>query len=80
MAVEAKLSAVGNLGEKYEVPYNGGSGTKDGDSCEDLTWNATIHVLDPGATSITFYLFAHRSNSQSDFKRIDFDPITIKLN
>lgn len=30
--VEAELSAIDNLGNKYEVPYNGGSGTKDGDS------------------------------------------------
>ncbi|KGR86569.1 DUF4179 domain-containing protein [Lysinibacillus boronitolerans] len=78
--VEAELSAIDNLGNKYEVPYNGGSGTKDGDSSEDITWNATIHGLDPEATSITFYPFAHVSNSQSDNKRIDFEPITIELN
>lgn len=80
MAVEAELSAVDNLGNEYKVPYNGGSGTKDGDSSEDITWNATIHGLDPEASSITFYPFAHLSDSQSDSKRIDFDPITIELN
>ncbi|ACA38708.1 DUF4179 domain-containing protein [Lysinibacillus sphaericus] len=78
--VEAELSAIDNLGNKYEVPYNGGSGTVDGDSSEDITWNATIHGLDPEATSITFYPFAHVSNSQSDNERIDFEPITIELN
>ena len=61
------------------MPYNGGTGTKDGDSSEDITWNATIHGLDPEATSITFYPFAHVSNSQSDNKRIDFDPIIVEL-
>lgn len=80
MAVEAELNAIDNLGNKYNVPYNGGTGTKHGDSSEDMTWNATIHGLDPEATSITFYPFAHVSNSQSDYKRIDFDPITIDLN
>jgi len=77
--VEAELSAIDNLGNKYEVPYNGGTG-KGGDSSEDITWNATIHGLDPEATSITFYPFAHVSNSQSDSKQIDFDSITIELN
>lgn len=80
MAVEAELSAIDNLGNKYKVPYNGGTGTKNGDSSEDITWNATIHGLDPEATSITFYPFAQVSNSQSDYKRIDFNPITIELN
>lgn len=78
--VEAELSAGDNLGNEYKVLYNGGSGTKDGDSSEDITWNATIHGLDPEATSITFYPFAHVSNSQSDSKRIDFEPITIEFN
>ncbi|MEK4485637.1 DUF4179 domain-containing protein [Psychrobacillus sp. FSL H8-0484] len=80
MAVEAELSAIDNLGNKYKVPYNRGTGTEGGDSSEDLTWAATIHDLDPEATSITFYPYAHVSNSQSDNKRIDFDPITIELN
>ena len=80
MAVEAELSAMDNLGNKYKVPYDSGIGTEGGDSSEDLTWAATIHDLDPEATSITFYPFAHVSNSQSDNKRIDFDPITIELN
>ncbi len=79
LAVEAELTAVDNLGNAYEVPYNGGEGTKDGDTSEDLTWNATVHGLDSQATSITFYPFAHVSNSQSDFKRIDFEPITVSL-
>lgn len=78
--VEAELSAIDNLGNNYEVPYNSGYGTVDGDSSEDITWNATIHGLDPEATSITFYPFAHVSKSQSDNKRIDFEPITIELN
>nr|WP_253734792.1 hypothetical protein [Lysinibacillus fusiformis] len=71
------MSAIDNLGNKFVVPYNGGSGTMDGDSGEDNTWSATIHGLDPEATSITFYPFAHVSNSQSDNKRIDFKPIKI---
>lgn len=79
-SVEAELNAVDNLGNEYKVPYNGGGGTKGGDSSEDITWNATIHGLNPEATSITFYPFAHVSNSQSDYKRIDFNPITINLN
>lgn len=78
--VEAELYAIDNLGKKYEVPYNGGTGIVDGDSREDISWNATIHGLDPEATSITFYPFAHVSNSQIDYKRIDFEPITIELN
>ena len=78
--VEAELYAIDNLGKKYEVPYNGGTGIVDGDSSEDILWNATIHGLNPEATSITFYPFAHVSNSQSDNKRIDFEPITIELN
>ncbi|MFJ7824835.1 DUF4179 domain-containing protein [Psychrobacillus sp. NPDC096623] len=80
IAVEAELSAVDNLGNKYKVPYNGGIGTEGGDSSEDITWDATIHDLDPEARSITFYPFAHVSNSQGDNKRIDFDTITIELN
>ncbi len=79
MAVEAELRAVDNLGKEYKVPYNGGVGTAGADSGEDITWNATVHGLNPKATSITFYPFAHASNSQSDFKRIDFEPITVEL-
>lgn len=77
-AVEAELFAIDNLGNEYEVPYNGGSGTKDGVTSEDFTWNATIHGLDPDATSITFYPFAHLSNI-GDSVRIDFDPIVVEL-
>ncbi|MCM3757245.1 DUF4179 domain-containing protein [Sporosarcina aquimarina] len=79
MAVEAELRAIDNLGNEYQVPYNGGVGTKGADSGEDLTWNATVHGLNPEATSITFYPFAHLSNSQIDSKRIDFKPIALKL-
>ncbi len=79
MYVEAELYAIDNLGNEYKVPYTGGTGTEDGDSSEDITWNATIHGLAPEATSITFYPFAHVSNSQSDNKRIDFEPIIIEL-
>ena len=78
MFVEAELYAIDNLGNEYQVPYNGGTGTKDGDSSEDITWNATIHGLNPEATSITFYPFAHLSNID-DSKRIDFDSISIEL-
>lgn len=82
-AVEAELVAVDNLGNRYEVPYNGGRGIVDGDSREDMIWNATIHGLNPEATSITFYPFAtvsyYRSENDSDSKRINFDPITIKM-
>lgn len=79
MYVEAELYAIDNLGNDYKVPYTGGTGTKGGDSSEDITWNATIHGLAQEATSITFYPFAHVSNSQSDNKRIDFEPIIVEL-
>ena len=79
MYVEAELHAIDNLGNEYKVPYTGGTGTKGGDSSEDITWNATIHGLAQEATSITFYPFAHVSNSQSDNKRIDFEPIIVEL-
>lgn len=79
MAVEAELRAIDNLGNEYEVPYTSGTGTKGSGSSEDMTWNATVHGLDPKATSITFYPFAHLSNSQSDWERIDFEPITVEL-
>lgn len=79
MAVEAELHAIDNLGNEYQVPYNGGIGTKGGDSREDMNWNGTIHGLDPEATSITFYPFAHVSNNENDFKRIDFEPIIVEL-
>ncbi|WP_170289670.1 DUF4179 domain-containing protein [Cytobacillus depressus] len=72
--VEAELFAVDNIGNEYEVPYNGGKGIVGSASREDILWNATIHGLDKEATSITFYPFAHVSNS-----RVDFDPITVNL-
>lgn len=78
-AVEAELFAIDNLGNEYEVPHNGGSGTEDGVTPEDITWNATVHGLDPDATSITFYPFAHLSNTQDDWIRVDFDPIVVEL-
>lgn len=77
--VEAELSAMDDLGNKYKVPYNGGSSTKNGDSGEDITWNATIHGLDPKATSITFYPFAHLSGSQKHNKRVEFEPIVVNI-
>ena len=76
--VEAELFAMDNLGNEYQVPYNGGVGTEDAITSEDLTWNATIHGLNPDATSITFYPFAHLSNI-GDSIRIDFDPIIVEL-
>lgn len=79
MFVEAELYAIDNLGNEYQVPYNGGSGTKGGDSSEDITWNATIHGLNSKATSITFYPFAHLSNDQNDWLKIDFDPVIVEL-
>lgn len=78
-SVEAELHAIDNLGNEYQVPYNNGTGTEGGNSSEDITWNATLHGLNPEATSITFSPFAHVSNSQSDFKRIDFDSIVVEL-
>lgn len=77
--VEAELFAVDNLGNEYKVPYNGGTGTKGGDSREDITWNATVHGLDPKATQITFYPFVYLSNSQTDSERIDLDPMIVEL-
>jgi hypothetical protein len=78
-SVEAELYAIDNLGNEYQVPYNGGTGTEGGDSSEDITWNATIHGLNPKATSITFYPFAHLSNNQNDSVKIDFDPVIVEL-
>lgn len=78
-AVEAELFAIDNLGNEYEVPYNGGVGTEDGVTSEDITWNATVHGLDPNATSITFYPFAHLSNTQDDWIRVEFDSIVVEL-
>lgn len=78
-SVEAELYAIDNLGNEYQVPYNGGFGTKEGDSSEDITWNATIHGLNPKATSIIFYPFAHLSNNQNDSVKIDLDPVIVEL-
>lgn len=78
-AVEAELFAIDDLGNEYEVPYNSGTGTLDGETSEDFTWNATLHGLDPEATSLTFYPFAHLSNIGDDFIRVDFDPIVVEL-
>lgn len=82
--VEAELFAVDNLGNEYKVPYNGGEGIVGSDSGEDILWNATIHGLDKKATSITYYPFAHISKipsgpKETNFKRIDFEPITVNL-
>lgn len=78
-AVEAELSAIDNLGNEYEVPYNGGVVTEDAITNEDFRWNATIHGLNPDATSITFYPFAHLSKIGTEAIRIDFDPIVVEL-
>lgn len=78
-AVEAELFAVDNLGNEYEVPYNGGVVGEDAITHEDFTWNATIHGLNPDATSITFYPFAHLSKIGTESIRIDFDPIVVEL-
>lgn len=82
--VEAELYAIDNLGNKYKVPYNGGTGIVGSNSSEDFMWNATIHGLDKKATSITFYPFATISNipsasNETNSNRIDFEPITISL-
>ncbi|MED4018709.1 DUF4179 domain-containing protein [Sutcliffiella cohnii] len=82
--LEAEFYAIDNLGNEYEVPYNGGSGIVGSDSSEDILWNATIHGLDKNATSVTFFPFAHISGISSEFneqssKRIDFEPIIVNL-
>lgn len=77
--VEAELSAIDNLGNEYEVPYNEGVVKGDEITNEDFTWNATIHGLNPDATSIIFYPFAHLSNIEGHSVRIDYDPIIVEL-
>ncbi|WP_416144605.1 DUF4179 domain-containing protein [Planococcus koreensis] len=82
-AVEAEVIAQDNLGNVYKVPYNGGTAYKGAITKEDLFWTATMRGLDPQATSLTFYPFAHISRvideKYSDFVRIEFDALEIDM-
>lgn len=82
-AVEAELIAKDNLGNVYEVPYNGGSTEAGARTREDLKWTATIRGLDPNATSMTFYPFAHISwmidEDTVKSKQVELDAIEIDL-
>ncbi|WKA55581.1 DUF5643 domain-containing protein [Planococcus shixiaomingii] len=82
-AVEAEVIAKDNLGTVYEVPYNGGSTEAGARTWEDIKWTATMRSLNPQATSLTFYPFAHTSwmINQKDVrsKRIEFDALEINL-
>ncbi|QHJ69978.1 DUF4179 domain-containing protein [Planococcus halotolerans] len=83
-AVEAELIAQDNLGEVYNVPYNGGSTDGSAKTAEDFNWTATMSGLDPRATSLTFYPFATVSNfdeetQTSESKRLEFDAVQIDL-
>ncbi|MDN7227418.1 DUF4179 domain-containing protein [Planococcus sp. N064] len=81
-AVEAELIAQDNLGNVYKVPYNGGTAYAGAITREDLFWTATMRGLDPQATSLTFYPFAHISrfvDGTSEWIRIEFDALEINM-
>ncbi|WP_033542352.1 DUF4179 domain-containing protein [Planococcus sp. CAU13] len=82
-AVEAELIAQDNLGNVYEVPYNGGAAYGGAGTREDFFWTATMRGLDPEATSLTLYPFAHISRIVAedtfDSKRIEFDALEINM-
>lgn len=83
-AVEAELIASDNLGNVYEVPYNGGSADGTANTREDFNWTATMRGLNPEATSLTFYPFATVSRfitetNSPEWKIIEFDAIEIDL-
>ncbi|MDN7242798.1 DUF4179 domain-containing protein [Planococcus sp. N028] len=82
-AVEVEVIAKDNLGTVYEVPYNGGSTEAGARTREDIKWTATMRGLNPQATSLTFYPFAHISwmINEKDIrsKRIEFDALEINL-
>lgn len=80
-AVEAEMTASDNLGNVYEVPYNGGFADADAQTPEDLQWSATIKDLDPNATKIILHPFAtiSRLDKEPTSKIVVFDEIEIEL-
>lgn len=77
-AVEAELRATDDLGNEYEVPYNGGFTEGGAKTREDLQWNATIHNIDPQATKLIFHPFATLSTLDGS-KKIHFEDVEIEL-
>lgn len=77
-AVEAELKATDDLGNEYEVPYNGGFADGSARTQEDLQWSATIHNIDPLATKLIFHPFATVSTVEGA-KVIYFEEIEVEL-
>lgn len=77
-AVEAELKATDDLGNEYEVPYNGGFADGSAKTQEDLQWSATIHNIDPQATKLIFHPFATVSTLEGS-KKIYFEDIEVEL-
>ncbi|MCM3710675.1 DUF4179 domain-containing protein [Sporosarcina luteola] len=77
-AVEAELKATDDLGNEYEVPYNGGFTEGGARTREDLQWSATIHNIDPQATKLIFHPFATVSTLEGS-KKIYFEDIEVEL-
>ncbi|MCM3744619.1 DUF4179 domain-containing protein [Sporosarcina luteola] len=77
-AVEAELKATDDLGNEYEVPYNGGFTDGGARTREDLQWSATIHNIDPLATKLIFHPFATVSTPDGA-KKIYFEDIEVEL-
>lgn len=77
-AVEAELRATDDLGNEYEVPYNGGFTEGGARTREDLQWSATIHNIDPQATKLIFHPFATVSTLEGA-KKIYFEDIEVDL-
>lgn len=81
-AVEAELIAQDNLGNVYKVPHNGGTAYGGANTQEDLFWTATMRGLNPEATVLTFYPFAHVSHMNGETPesyRIEFDALEINM-
>lgn len=77
-AVEAELRATDDLGNEYEVPYNGGFTEGGARTREDLQWSATIHNIDPLATKLIFHPFATVSTLEGA-NVIYFEDIEVEL-
>lgn len=77
--VEAELIAKDDLGNVYKMPFNGGSTPADAKTREDFEWTATLTGLDPNASALTFYPFAHISGAEIDPQRVEFDALEFDL-
>lgn len=77
--VEAELIAKDDLGNVYKMPFNGGSTPADARTAEDFEWTATLTGLDPLASTLTFYPFAHISGDAIDPQRVEFDALEYHL-